>query len=460
MSKTLKNLIFLISILYAVSIEPKFLEKEQNFKPFVSVPLISKPQLEEIPMYSFAEEKRIGKAIKCLYLDNYDIYDISGLGASNDDGRHTKQLNIINENGTKTTCDIYFNFCYNLKKQSPYNVEDKQAFIKLGEEVKVLGGNLKNGNKWSILNETNGSNKTYIQIEVNSENNNSLIYNLKCREEMKDNRKDVPFRIVDNETSATYIPNISNGYKVILTVESYYACKRYSFYFIFEFIEKNKVIFGIILMVFGLFNCLLGNRFARVTSLILCIFTVTILVLIFSQYILPSGCAEWIIIVMLVVGLILGTVAGIFAFRHHKTVIALLVGGISGFFLGQFLYSLFGNRIPVNGTVMNIVFVLVSIGVLIAIAIKFKKEIVIIGTSFIGAYCFIRGISLIAGHFPDEFKIADLVTSGENEQIAELLTWHVYVYLTFIVIITVLSVIFQFKFNKEKGEEELKSSEK
>ena len=125
-----------------------------------------------------------------------------------------------------------------------------------------------------------------------------------------------------------------------------------------------------------------------------------------------------------------------------------------------FLYSLFGNRIPVNGIVMNIVFVLVSIGILILITFKLKKEIVIIGTSFIGAYIFIRGISLFAGHFPDEFTIADLVNNGEYEQVKDLLTWHVYVYLTFIVIITILSAIFQFKFNKEKDGEELKSSEK
>ena len=163
---------------------------------------------------------------------------------------------------------------------------------------------------------------------------------------------------------------------------------------------------------------------------------------------------------MLVVGLILGTVAGIFAFRHHKTVIAFLVGGICGFFLGQFLYSLFGNRIPVNGIVMNIVFVLVSIGILILITFKLKKEIVIIGTSFIGAYIFIRGISLFAGHFPDEFTIADLVNNGEYEQVKDLLTWHVYVYLTFIVIITILSAIFQFKFGGGEDGGELKSSEK
>ena len=82
MSKTLKNLIFLISILYAVSIEPKFLEKEQYFKPFVSVPLISKPQIEEerqISVFAQDNKPKVQTAVKCLFLNGYDVYDISGI---------------------------------------------------------------------------------------------------------------------------------------------------------------------------------------------------------------------------------------------------------------------------------------------------------------------------------------------------------------------------------------------
>ena len=329
--------------------------------------------------------------------------------------------------------------------------------MKVGNEPPIIiGGDIKDGNEWKVIEKeaVNGTKEKWIEIKVKKEGDNSLTYKLKCNDDKSGKGK---YKFIKEESS---IRNNSGVYNVTLTMESYDACVKVSFYFIFNFINEHYVIFGIILIAFGLFNCLLGNKFARVTSLILCIFIITILVLVFSQFVLPSGCADWIIIVMLVVGLILGTVAGIFAFRHHKTVIAFLVGGICGFFLGQFLYSLFGNRIPVNGIVMNIVFVLVSIGILILITFKLKKEIVIIGTSFIGAYIFIRGISLFAGHFPDEFKIADLVTSGEDNQIAELLTWHAYVYFTFIVIITILSAIFQFKFNKEKDGEELKSSEK
>ena len=445
MSKNLKNLIFLISILYAVSIEPKFLEKEQNFKPFVSVPLISKPQIEEERQISvFAEDNKpkVQKAVKCLFLYGYDIYDISGIADKN--SRH-ENLDIKEEN---QNCDIYFNICYNLKKESGINKENRQAYMKVDNETYIIGGDINDGNEWNLIKceGNNGTQDDCIEIKVSKDNeekykNNLLTYHLKCKGNAEYN-----FR--KNESSV--VKNKLGGYNVVLTIESTKACIKFSLYSIFHFIEKHNIIFGIILIAFGLFNCLCGQKFSKVTSLILCIFTVTVLVLVFSQYVLPSGCADWIIIVMLVLGLILGLVAGIFAYRHNEKVIAFLVGGISGFFLGQFLYGLFGNRIHVNGTVMNIVFVLVSIGILLVVTYCIRDKIVIIGTSFIGAYCFIRGISLFGGHFPDEFTIADLINNKEYELLKDLLTWHAYVYLSFIVIITVLSIIFQYKFNKDK----------
>jgi hypothetical protein len=243
-------------------------------------------------------------------------------------------------------------------------------------------------------------------------------------------------------------------------MESYDACVKVSFYFIFNFINEHYVIFGIILIAFGLFNCLLGNKFARVTSLILCIFIITILVLVFSQFVLPSGCAEWIIWVMLAVGLIIGIVLGIIVYKYHEKVIAILAGAISGFFLGQFLYSLFGNQIPANGVLMNVIFVVVSIGILIAVACFLKDTIVIFATSFIGSYCFIRGISLFAGSFPDEFTVIDLVNNEETEQLKLLLTWQVYVYLGAIALTTILSIVIQCIFNKKKDDDEFPKGSK
>ena len=197
-----------------------------------------------------------------------------------------------------------------------------------------------------------------------------------------------------------------------------------------------------------MFNCILGKRFVQFTSFLLALFAVTVLWLILSQYILPSGCATWIIWVMLAIGLILGATAGYFVFKYYEKVIAFLVGGIAGFFLGEFLFNLFGNRINWNSTVVHILFILVCIIALIVVAFFLKDAIIIFATSFIGAYTLIRGISFFAGGFPNEFTVMDLRSRGEYEQLKGLLTWKVYVYLAAIVVVTGLSIFIQIKINK------------
>ena len=428
MSKILKNLMFIISILYTISIEPKFGERGQEFKPFVSVPLVKSLKMPEPEVISFAVQEgiKLKKAVKCLYLDNYDVYDISGLGAK-DNGNYKETLT-FEDSSTSKTADIWFNFCFNLKKIDNFPAENKQAFIRVdGGNVDILGSDIKNGNQWSIIPETlpNGTITSYIQIIVNNtDNKNVLTYNLKCNGGNKEGKG--KYTIISKDIS---VDSATNAYKVTLTVESYEACAKVNFFFIFKFIQDYKVIFIIILIVFGLFN-------------------------------LPSGCAEWIIWVMLAVGLIIGIVLGIIVYKYHEKVIAILAGAISGFFLGQFLYSLFGNQIPANGVLMNVIFVVVSIGILIAVACFLKDTIVIFATSFIGSYCFIRGISLFAGSFPDEFTIIDLVNNEETEQLKLLLTWQVYVYLGAIALTTILSIVIQCIFNKKKDDDEFPKGSK
>ena len=465
MSRSLQNLIILISILYVISFEQKFLGREQEFKPFVSVPSLNKivnnikvDEEMKISSFSIQETLEQPKQVKCLYLDKYSVYDISSLGAntldSNDEVASTK---VIEYNGTKYT--IYFNFCYNLKKTEKCPHEDKQAYYEVNGKCEALSGDIKDGNIWKTVNTINSKNETvvdYLEIKVNniSGSHNSLTYHLKCNDNM-DKRK---FEVKEDKSSI--VGNDKGGFDVLLYIESKEACAKVDFYFIFKFIEDYMALFVIILMAFGLFNCILGQKFARYTAFLLCLFIITVLVLIFSQYVLPSGCSEWIIWVMFAVGIILGCTAGYFVFKYHEKVLSFLIGGVSGFFIGQFLYSLFGNQIAANGLVINIVFVVVSIGAMIAVSFFFKKFIIIFATSFIGSYCFIRGISLFAGGFPDEITVMDLRAEDETEQLKELLTWRVYVYLAAIVIATGLSIFLQYKINRKKDDDGSENEDK
>ena len=426
--------------------ESKFIQRA-DFTPFISVASEISKNVFLLEEESFSEEKplpNISFSVKCMFVDDYNLYDIRGLGINTiktDQGGHEQEFDDVK---------IYYNFCFDLKLskiKGCENLKEKTQLVAVKDgKCESLAGSINKGNKWSILS------KNVLQIELNNNTQNKnlnkthrIYYKLQCN-------KDEHLKIDKN--LSYYEKEIEDIKETVLYIKTKEACVKYDFYLIWKFINDYVAIFALVLIVFGFFNCILGKKFAKITSFILTLFSVTILVLIFSQYILPSGCAQWIIWVMLVLGIILGCTAGYFVFNHHEKFLSFLVGGVAGFFLGEFLFNLFGNAIPGNLTLIHILFVVFSIIILIILAYFLKDIIIIFATSFIGAYTLIRGISLFAGGFPNEFTVIDLKQRDEIDQLKNILTWRVYVYLVAIVIATGLSIYIQFKINKEKQEEE------
>lgn len=446
MTRALDSLLFLILIFFATCKEENLIKPGEEFRPFVSIPNYGSIQeniqvLNEIDPQSYADDSPLSLRIKCLSLSQYSVYDIKGLGANSlneniDEIAYKTDVKI-----GETSYTILYNFCYDLKETTRCKSEGRQiAYLGNDGNCIYIADGIDKGNTWKFIPKSNSS-EEQIEITVNPLLNHTFKYLLTCDPNGEKQKHTV--------TKAEGSFNDKGGMDITLKITSKEACKKVDFYFIFKFIQDYKILFIILLILFGIFNCGFGKRFSRFTAFILCLIIFVVLILVLSQYVLPSGCKEWIIWVMLGVGVILGITAGVFAFKYHEGCIAFLTGGIGGFFLGQFLYGLFGNRIPVNGTVMNIVFIVVSIGALIAVAFFFKKFIVIFATSLIGSYCLIRGISLFAGHFPDEMTVIDLQTRGETEQLKALLTWQVYVYLGAIGLSTIISMIIQYKTYKE-----------
>ena len=426
--------------------ESKFLQKEE-FKPFISVaprdPLKIFLSEEELSSDDKKDLPAITFSVKCMYVDDYNLYDIRNLGINTvktDKGGYVQSFQDEN-------IDLYYNFCYDLKLSKipgceNLNVKTQIVAVKNGT-CQSLAGSINKGNTWSILDLKDSNNKTerILQIELNrsEKQKQKIYYQLKCNE-------NVDINVIGGKCKY--------GDETYLFIETKEACVKADFYLIWKFINDYVAIFALVLIAFGFFNCILGKKFAKFTSFLLTLFSITILVLIFSQYILPSGCAQWIIWVMLILGIILGSTAGYFVFKNHEKFLSFLVGGVAGFFLGEFLFNLFGNAIPGNLTVIHILFVVVCILVLIIVAFFLKNFIVIFATSFIGAYTLIRGISLFAGYFPSEFTVIDLKQREEFEQLETLLTWRVYVYLASMVVATGLSIFIQFKINKEEPEKD------
>ena len=80
-----------------------------------------------------------------------------------------------------------------------------------------------------------------------------------------------------------------------------------------------------------------------------------------------------------------------------------------------------------------------------------KKIVNFLYIGFMGSYIFIRGVSMIGGHFPNEYIEIILKSYGEEEQLYNLINWRTYVYYSSIGVGTLISIIFQFQTQKLKN---------
>ena len=423
--KAIEKIFFILSILYSQT----FLAEVPN--------LMNEFSKDDNRSSAERHLRDVSFSVKCMFVDDFNLYDISGLGIN----KYKSNKNAYNSTINDTI--LFYNFCYDLKDiEHCSKYSDVQILALEGNNsCKALADSIHEGNKWSTW-RNEEENYDFLKIELNpiKNSNHKVAYKLKCNKTTK---------MEFNKTESYYMRESGNIFETLITIETEEACPKFDFYVIWKFVNDYYYIFASLLIVFGIFNCILGLKFAKYTSFLFILF--------FAQFILPSGCRRWIIWVILAFGIIIGSTAGYYVFLYHEYVMAFVVGALAGFLLGEFLFNLLGNAFSGSLTLIHILFIVICIIALIIVAFFFKPYIVIFATSFIGAYVFIRGISLFAGHFPSEFTIIDLKNQGETEQIKDLFTWRVYVYLSFTVIICGLSIFVQIKINnglKNKEEEE------
>lgn len=85
----------------------------------------------------------------------------------------------------------------------------------------------------------------------------------------------------------------------------------------------------------------------------------------------------------------------------------------------------------------------------------FMKMILIFSTSTIGSYAAVRGVSLVAGGFPSESLIIDLIKKQEFKEFDKILTGVVYAYLGSWLVITIVAIVFQYWHNKDLKDEDM-----
>jgi hypothetical protein len=72
-----------------------------------------------------------------------------------------------------------------------------------------------------------------------------------------------------------------------------------------------------------------------------------------------------------------------------------------------------------------------------------EKLIFNLVTSIIGAYCAIRGLSIVLGGFPDEKYLFTLLTNKELNQVSRIFAGPAFVYLFTLIMIFIIGILFQ-----------------
>lgn len=248
-----------------------------------------------------------------------------------------------------------------------------------------------------------------------------------------------------------------------INMKSRYACPKYNVYGLWNAVQENKYIFGTILIVLGIFLCFVGENFLKITQIIAggALATIVLLYIIFNYTSVTIH--SWQFWLILILSIAAGCVFGYFM-SYFTWLPGVVFGFLLGFVVGFVIFNICLRFIHSNpGVVFWVTMGVCCIGGIILGYFK-EEEISIISTSIIGAYAIVRGISLMAGGFPDERQVYELGNKGEWSQLSDLLTPIIYAYLAGFLILSAVGMYIQFKFfydgDKKKGDKKDDNKEK
>ena len=229
---------------------------------------------------------------------------------------------------------------------------------------------------------------------VNEDNGCSLLVGLICNEDA-DTYTTTGLKVAEGDGACNY--------KTTLT--SSQVCAAFDLNALWDFMEKYDYLWGALLIAGGIFLAFFGKKlFLYAIFLVTAIFVVFAILLLFYTTFLNDTTETWVGWTVLVCSCLVGLIAGYFMMKMERTGAA-LVGGWGGFLLGVMLNEMVFYKVE-----SNILFWCVSIGCGVAafvLSFIIADHVLIIMTSFAGSYMSIRGISLYAGGFPNEFTLVE-----------------------------------------------------
>ena len=394
----------------------------QNFKNILR-------QLEDNPRSKGVNEI-------CMAIKGYDLYDIKEL--------ETKVYNINKQ--------ITLRFCKNIDRQDSSCIyKDGKKIIKLAGDINGSKGNY---NKFEVDDKT-GLISIYLAAgDKNANTKKNYLVNIKLKCDRNENNFQTT-KTVSFDIKKDNILNIEGACKQACVIKERYGK---------DIGLITRIIIGAVLLIIGVFIGFFGYKGRKVT-----IFLVCITGLAFIGYIILNLCDETKLVIRIVVVSVFG-LAGVglsIFFVYKKKYLKfymILVGGITGYVIGVMINDLGISLIDTEHLkLIKIMVIIFCAAVGVFLGICFTKGTFIVGTSIIGSYCIMRGLSLFLDKvvpFVNELKIYDLATHHNYDKITEMIVGLFLIYPSILVVLIIVTIIIQFKFNPNWKNEDYKMLDK
>jgi len=337
---------------------------------------------------------------------------------------------------------INFNFCNPVSQE--YQCDSVEAVANFKEDEAGRCNNLskKDGKGLNVhLNKTDNEDKEYITLEYTTDitcaTGASQFYGINfevvCDSKVKD-----PVYAVNSELSSECRPHVT------ITHES--GCKVGDLNALWRFIEEHVWIFGIIFMVIGGFSLVLGRKLIKPTLFIFgCLATMATIMFLFYVLILPNSDKDWVGWLILCVSFILGCIVGFFVSKLVR--IGVFILGVCG---GAGIALILNNTVFYKINTVAVLWIMIVVfGVVLGVlSFLWFDYIVIITTSILGSYMLIRGLSFLAGGYPNEFTVYEQIKAGDIDAVPGTF----YAYLAGMIILFIAGLYIQIKIKKSGGD--------
>jgi len=388
----------------------------------------------------------------CFINSKSVVYDLNPLS------REKADYTVENPKG-----ELIFNICTDSIKKCPG--KDGSVFYKsnlVGDNCVLLAGKSTVSSSFYKV-ENASTNKQVLRMKLpegepclsDTSRNYQTIVEFSCDEDSEKEGTDMPPVINTSLGLNEY------SCKNYIFVKSKHACSKVNVYALWNRIQDNKYAFGLLIIAVGIFFCFFGEEFTKISQVVAGAGATILIILYLVFNFTKTTLYSWQFWLILLFAVALGCLAGWFM-NKIKWLPGVIFGALLGFVMGFFIFNLCLRYIQSNpAAVFWVTMVLLVIGGVL-FGYFYEEEVAIISTGIVGAYAIIRGISIMAGGFPDERQVYELGQKREWGQMKTMLTSVVYAYLASFVILAAVGIIIQFKFfydgNKNKKDQDKKDN--